>query len=33
MAEQSGAITVLYLVTIEKEILGVVDKSIYLLLF
>ena len=30
--EQRGAITELYLVTLNIEILGVVDKSIYLLL-
>ena len=33
MREQRGAITALYLVTQDIEILGVVNKSIYLLLF
>ena len=31
--EKCGAITVLYLVTLDIDILGVADKSIYLLLF
>ena len=33
MREQHGTITALYLVTIDIEVLGVVDKSIYLLIF
>ena len=33
MREQRGAINALYLVTLYIEILGVVYKSIYLLLF
>ena len=31
--EQYGAITALYLVTLDINILGVLDKYIYLLLF
>ena len=33
MREQHGAISVFYLVTLDIEVLGVVDKSDYLLLF
>ena len=33
MLEQREEVTALYLVTIDIDILGVVDKSIYLLLF
>ena len=33
MREQCGAITTLYLVILDIQILGVVEKSIYILLF